>query len=280
MNNDLPMEMRDIQKVSLQILKFVSALCEREGFRYSLMYGTLIGAIRHKGFIPWDDDVDIMMPRPDYERFLQYCATHTNELGFYKIYNSNTHKNYNYGITRVCDSRYEIIEMKANKNCGMGIFIDVYPYDGLGNNLQDALELLTLSRHYCDTIADIISVNHSVLGTLNCKGKIVYVYEKTIKKMRGTRYYLNKLSSLCKDHSYDNSIYVGPLMWYFAKPHRVLFKKELFDELIKVPFEDGLFCVPKNYHDLLTLEYGDYMQLPPVEKRIYHHQYKAYKRLP
>jgi O-antigen ligase len=67
-------------------------------------------------------------------------------------------------------------------------------------------------------------------------------------------------------------------MWYFSKPHKVLFKKQWFDEMLKVSFEDGQFNVPIGYHDILTQEYGDYMQLPPVEKRIYQHQYKAYKK--
>lgn len=272
------MEMQDIQKVSLEILKFVASLCEREGFRYCLMYGTLIGAIRHKGYIPWDDDVDIMMPRPDYERFLQYCTTHRNELGVYEIFNFDTHKEYIYGITRVSDARYEIIKEETSENCGMGIFIDVYPYDGLGNDKDMALKLLSKTRRYCDMIVDMTRVDQSIPPTLNYKGKIVYILNRIINKFRGVRYYLQKLSSLHRDYLYDESDYVGPLMWYFSKPHKVLFKKQWFDEMLKVSFEDGQFNVPIGYHDILTQEYGDYMQLPPVEKRIYQHQYKAYKK--
>lgn len=278
MENKQLMEMKDIQRVSLEILKFVTSLCEREGFRYCLMYGTLIGAIRHQGYIPWDDDVDIMMPRPDYEKFLKYCYDHNEELGIYRIFNTDTNKDYIYGITRVSDSRYNIIKEETSENCGMGIFIDVYPYDGLGNDKEEALRLLSISRRCCDIIVDMTRANQSVPKKLNYKGKIVYLFNRFINRIRGVRYYLHKNSSLRGEYKFDESEFVGPLMWYFSKPHAVLFKRSWFDNLIKMPFEDGMFYVPSEYHDLLTQAYGDYMKPPPVEKRIYQHQYKAYKK--
>lgn len=279
MNTDKQaMQMKDIQRVSLEILKFVTALCEKQNFRYSLMYGTLIGAIRHKGYIPWDDDVDIMMPRPDYDRFLSYCAAHKEELGVYEIFNRFTHDDYIFGITRVCDSRYEIIKEEASENCGMGIFIDVYPYDGLGNDYDVALQLLSKTRQYCDTIVSMTRVNQSQPSNLNWRGRLVHKIKKLIIKIKGVKYYLKATEKLRANYQFDKSEYVGPLMWYFSKPQKVLFKRSYFDELIKVPFEDGEFFVPSEYDRLLRQEYGDYMQLPPVEKRIYHHQYKAFKK--
>lgn len=278
MNKRKPMEMKDIQRVSLEILKFVTALCEREGFRYSLMYGTLIGAIRNHGYIPWDDDVDIMMPRPDYELFLQYCYNHKDELGVYEIFNSDTHKDYIYGITRVSDSRYEIVKEEISENCGMGIFIDVYPFDALGNDKDVALSLLAKTRKYCDIIVDITRVDQSVPESLNIKGKAAYVVKRFADRLRGVPYYINKLNGLRGNYEFDNSEYVGPLVWFFDKPHKVLFKRYWFDELIKVPFEDGEFYVLAGYDALLTQVYGKYMDLPPIDKRINQHQYKAYKK--
>lgn len=268
---------KDIQKVSLEILKFVANICEREGYRYCLIYGTLIGAIRHKGYIPWDDDVDIMMPRPDYEKFLEYANTHKDEMGVYKIFNRRMNTDYIYGITRISDSRYVIIK-EDEKNCGMGIFIDIYPYDGLGNDHKKAIELLTVTRHYCDTIADMTRKEWKVPETLNWKGKISYIINMYANKFRGVGYFHSKINSLRKGYQFENSRYVGPLMWYFMKPHTVCYDHSLFDEFIKVPFEDGEFYVPKEYDKLLTQAYGDYMTPPPIEKRIYHHQYKAYKK--
>lgn len=272
---NLPME--DVQKISLAILKFIANICEREGFRYCLMYGTLIGAIRHKGFIPWDDDVDIMMPRPDYEKFLRYAYSHKDEFAPYEIFNREVNSEYIYSITRVSDSRY-IIDKEDEKNCGMGIFIDIYPYDGLGDDKANALKILARTNYLCNKIIDITRTNIKIPKTLNLKGRIAFWLGLRFSTLRGVDYYINKLNKNKKNFTFDSSTYVGPAMWFFTRPEKVLFERSLFDNLIKVPFEDGEFFVSADYDKLLTQEYGDYMKLPPVEKRIYHHQYKAYKK--
>ncbi len=277
MNNREYMQMKNIQCVSLDILKFVSNICEKEGFRYCLAYGTLIGAVRHKGYIPWDDDVDILMPRADYDKFLHWTRTHKEDMGVYEVFNREINKDYIYGITRICDSRYEII--KDNEpNCGMGIFIDVYPYDGLGDDRQVALEKLHKARKYCDAIVAMTRNNQRVPTELNLKGRLMFLLTHLIRKVHGLNYYFKQLNSLKDGYDFDTSKYVGPLMWYFTKPYKVLFERALFNEFVKVSFEDGMFYVPSEYDKILTQEYGDYMTLPPVEKRIYQHEYKAYKK--
>ena len=130
------MKMEDIQRVSLDVLKKIAEVCEREGFRYTLAYGTLIGAIRHKGFIPWDDDIDIQMPRPDYEKFITYMVEHPVEN--LKVFNHKFVKNYPLGISRIADMRYKIEEKIIDEHCDMGIFVDVYPIDGLANSYEAA----------------------------------------------------------------------------------------------------------------------------------------------
>lgn len=276
-SNRQPMQMEDIQRVSLEILKYVTEICERNNFRYCLAYGTLIGAIRHKGYIPWDDDVDILMPRPDYERFLEWTSAHKDEMGVYEIFNRQTNKDYIYAITRVSDSRYEIYKTDET-NCGMGIFIDVYPYDGLGNDKEQALEKLKQTRCFCDIIVDMTRKDQSIPKQLNWKGRLALRFRRLRNKLRGIDYFHNKLNDLRAGNEFDKSEFVGPLMWYFAKPHKVLFERSIFDKLIKVPFEDGEFYVPAEYDKMLTQEYGDYMTPPPVENQVYRHHYKAYKK--
>ena len=271
------MQMKDIQSVSLEILKFVANICERNHFRYYLAYGTLLGAVRHHGYIPWDDDVDIIMPRPDYERFLEWAACHKEELGPYEIFNRHTNRQYLYAITRISDSRYEI-HKDDEANCGMGIFIDVYPYDGLGNDKDVALAKLKQTRKLCDLIVDMTRKDTSIPSQLNWKGKIVFCYKRLVRRLRGLNYYFKQLEILRDNNDFDSSEYVGPLMWYFCKPHNVLFERRIFGDGMQLQFEDGYFSVPSGYDEMLTQEYGDYMQLPPVEKRFYQHQYKAYKK--
>ena len=130
----ISLKIEEIQEVSLRILKRITSVCEEHGFRYTLAFGTLIGAIRHKGFIPWDDDVDILMPRPDYERFILYLTNHPIED--LKVFNWKCVKNYPLGITRICDMRYRVLENNFI-DFDHGIFVDVYPVDGLANSYND-----------------------------------------------------------------------------------------------------------------------------------------------
>lgn len=270
-----PLEMREIQMISLEILKFITKICEENGFRYCLMYGTLIGAVRHRGYIPWDDDVDIAMPRPDYDAFLEYARNHTDEFGHYKVLNRESHKDYRYYISRVSDSRY-IIKTKDKYSCGMGIFVDIYPYEGLGNDEDVAYQTLISARRITNNIFKTVWCPLIPPSSLNYKGKIVYFIDQLKNKILGSKRLFKKLENLRK-YEFSRSKYVGPL-WFFTKPEKVLFKRNIFENLIKLPFEDGEFYVPACYDALLTQEYGEYMKLPPEEKRIYHHQYKAYKK--
>lgn len=275
--NNRPLEMKEIQKISFEILKYMAQVCEEQQLRYYLMYGTLIGAVRHKDYIPWDDDVDIMMPRPDYEKFLSWASSHKEEMAPYEIFNRQTNKDYIYGITRVSDSRFEIFK-DNEKNCGMGVFIDVYPYDGLGNDKEEALSKLKKTRELCDIIIAMTRNDQSVPKQLNYKGRIVYKLKQIKQCILGINYYWRQFEMLRRGSDFDSSKYVGPLMWYFEKPEKVLFERVLFNDYKMLDFAGEKFRVPCGYDTVLRREYGDYMQLPPVEKRVYHHDYKAYKK--
>ena len=130
--------LQETQQIALEILHTVAGICEKLELRYYLVYGTLIGAVRHYGFIPWDDDVDIMMPRPDHDLLMEYLDEHISEYPHLEVFNRKTCPEYPYMITRISDSRYELV-MENEKPFGMGIFIDIYPYDGLGNTKKEAV---------------------------------------------------------------------------------------------------------------------------------------------
>ena len=122
--NQTPMSMPQIQQESLKILDVVSDICAKLQLRYYLAYGTLIGAIRHQGFIPWDDDIDIMMPRPDYEQLLQYFRDNAESLKPLELYSTADCPDYPYMITRISNSNY-VLDVHNEKPYGLGLFLDI-----------------------------------------------------------------------------------------------------------------------------------------------------------
>ena len=160
--------MKEMQQVAFNILKQVAAICEKNGFRYTLAYGTLIGAIRHKGFIPWDDDIDIMMPRPDYERFISYCNEHPQELNNLQLFNMDVCKDYPYMITRVSNSN-TILEVENEKSYGIGVFIDIYVLDGAGKTKEEAIKKMNETKMFPSLIFYSTRKHYSAKNTVGLK---------------------------------------------------------------------------------------------------------------
>lgn len=267
------MKMEDIQKVSLNILKQIAAVCEKKGFRYTLAYGTLIGAIRHKGFIPWDDDIDIQMPRPDYERFLQHMVDHP--LPNLKIFNHKYVKGYPLGISRIADMRYKIEEKILKDHCDMGIFVDIYPIDGLSNTYDGAKKAYTITDKPRANLLRIIDKKQNKIEFKQILTDPRYFISNIILHFKGLSRVQMELERAARIFPFEDNKYVGIPNWNWIK---LVYKREWYENFIKAPFEDSEFFISKYYDDILRAEYGDYMQLPPVEKRVYHHGYIAYKR--
>lgn len=262
------LEMKDVQLISLNILKTIAKICEEQGFRYTLGFGTLIGAIRHKGFIPWDDDIDILMPRSDYEKFIKFMTEHPIEN--IKVFNWKYVNKYPLGISRVCDMRYKIEEKNFMK-CDMGIFVDIYPLDGLANTYEEAKKAFYYTDKARANLLRLIKPKNENQNFFSIR----YNISGIILKIKGLKRIHKELEKKARRYSFEECKYVGVPNWNWAQ---IVFQRDWFNNLIKAQFEDGEFNIISNYDDMLREEYGDYMTLPPVEKRTYHHQYIAYKR--
>lgn len=141
----IELSLREVQKISLNILKIVDDICRQEGLTYCLFYGTLIGAIRHNGFIPWDDDIDIAMPRNDYDKLKQYFIKHKDNLMPYVYFDPDTNENYPYMLARICDIRFKI-ETENEYEYEMGCFIDIYPMDIISANKYKRFFITFIAR--------------------------------------------------------------------------------------------------------------------------------------
>lgn len=258
------MTLQEVQKVSLDILKDVHAFCESHNIRYSLGYGTLIGAIRHKGFIPWDDDIDIVIPRPDFNRF---CKEYHSTQG-YKLYVPESDNNY-LTYARVCDN--ENTQIKTNSPWSpeeSGVWIDIFPVDGLPSDETSFYELVKDVRKIGKI--EMRLRNGKLLKLKDAMGMKHLVF-CLVKRLLYFKYDLFSLIhehiKLITKHGYDESLYCGQLccMDYPEKEHN---PKTDFDHFILMPFCDTDFYVMNGYDNILTRYYGDYMQLPPKEKQM------------
>ena len=266
------LDLKDIQKGGLEVLKKFDAICSELGVKYFLTWGTLLGAVRHNGFIPWDDDVDVGMLRDDYEKLIDYLKKHEDELYPFKLICNENNKGYAYAIPRFTDTRY-LLDYKGARDYGLGLFVDIYPYDGYGNKEKFDLKTI-LKRNEINVMASLAAddkfkkPNKRLLTPVKW---ILYQYSK----LKGTEYFINKANTLASKYSCNHSDYVAILVWDTQKKP---YKKEWLEDLVYCKFEDEKFYIPKEYDKILKIEYGNYMELPPENERIGHHYYTAYKK--
>lgn len=261
---------KELQQIELNILKYVDKLCRENGLTYFLAYGTLLGAVRHQGFIPWDDDIDILMPRDDYEIL---CNILHEKNGRYKILCSQYDKNYMYAFGKVIDSNTQLVEQEVTVPNLMGVYIDVFPYDGLRGNPEDnriflkACSLLEKCR-YLSTFP-YEAIKH-VIWWRNIWRVPFWILLKAINY----RTLVKVLNYLIKKYAVKNSHWVGCLCAQAI--YKELVPEEVVAAGMTLKFEGTEFMVPIGYDTMLTKMYGDYMTLPPIEEREPHHDFKAW----
>ena len=255
------------KKYQLEILKDVTNFCDENGITYFLAFGTLIGAVRHKGFIPWDDDIDIQMPRPDYIKFLKaYKGEHFKVISPYDTQAKHS-------VAKVIDTRTVKIEkaVKYEKGQELGIDIDIFPIDAQPDDEGEFLKYFKnkqiIYRLFYFSICDF--------WQFSLKAKIAYLIPSVIGKLVGKNYFMKKIDQINAHYDYETSNYVGSTSsLYEGVKNRAL--KEWYKDSILMDFEGSKYKVPVGYHEILTKIYGDYMQLPPEEKRITHHKNKTF----
>lgn len=249
------MTLEDIHSVQLDLLKRIDEYCTKNNLRYSLGGGTLLGAVRHHGFIPWDDDVDIMLPRPDYEILRDNICDHYNDLGIFG--DSDTHPQYTY--FKLFSKKTLLVEGDDE----YGVFIDVFPIDGFPNQSREVYKFLFKSY----MLSHLLEYKDSS----NIRIKVLKPMSFFLPSFEKTR---DRIKKLYMSYDFDKSKLATVMMGSYGIAE--IMRTIVYNSYCRLEFEGIMLSCIRHFDLYLTQHYGDYMQLPPIEDRVSAHSFIAY----
>ena len=257
--------MNEVQRIILSIFDEVSSICNENHIPYYAIGGTCIGAIRHKGFIPWDDDLDIAVPIEYYDKLLSLLSKDLHEPLY--VYSSKEVKHYKYIWAKVCNRETSFIEKVdyPYKDAYKGIFVDIMPISGVPRSpflrfiFRTKLKIL-------HSLNKIVRFESSVGGR---KSKIISIISKTLLRLYPFYHFSESYFKLINRYPIYKSDFTG-YVWSAQSIDRLVFPTSFFGEGIEMQFEDTKIHMPSEYHSYLSFQFGNYLELPPVEKRAIH----------
>ena len=268
MHNKISIGKEEQKKIQLQILSAINEFCEKNTIKYSLAYGTLLGCIRHKGYIPWDDDIDIMMLREDYDKFLK-----TFSHKYYKVVDKEQKSGYWHPYGKVYDNR-TIIEEFSNMPLQIGINVDIFPVDNLPDKLSDCKKLYRKKSIF--NILHILKIVKPNRERHNIKNMILKIAQISLKYIPMT-FIVDRMVRLSKSYNDTDTQWKGIIV-ASDDTLRERLPASVFFNYTNAKFEGLEFKIITEYDKYLTAVYGDYMKLPPLEKRVTHHNFKAFRK--
>ena len=266
----------DMQDIELNLLKVFDKFCSERNIRYSIAGGTLIGAVRHGGFIPWDDDIDIIVPRTDYDKLLQY----KEDLEFpYKIESPYDKREkydepYNFAYAKLFDLRTTLIEFPETKRVSSHVYIDIFPSDGMPREKKD-IEKHYKKAHKLILIRSVANASY-YRSKMKESGAKVYFWKMiyAINNFLPQGFFFKMLDKHCRKYSIENTKNMGVIVAGYGIKECI--DQDVFFPLKRITFDGVDVSVMNNYDAFLRQLYGDYMQLPPESKRKANHYYEAY----
>lgn len=253
--------LEELHAILLDMMVHIDRFCRDNDIRYSLGGGTLLGAVRHQGFIPWDDDMDIMMPRPDYDRFMATYNIGNTSAYFAMEHCDEPHQRFINGYAKVHDTRTICRERDVTADLRYGVNIDIFPIDGMPDSYWKS------KSH----IRKCHSAKNRLMNRLTPMSS--YTKEFSLPKfllahLFSPEFWYRRCNRLMRKYDFETSAHAGCTTGLYRIKER--HKRELFENYTELLFEGHSFMAISGWDEYLTGHYSDYMKLPPVEKRVTH----------
>lgn len=267
-------EVPEMKKRLVEMVGYLDKLCDDNGLTLYMAGGTLLGAVRHKGFIPWDDDIDMHLTRPDYDKLIEIFRNNGNG-GRYKLLVRELDENYLYPFAKLVDTQTLLIEKGGDAGVEMGLYVDVFPVDGLGNDIKTAKKhMKKLNKYITLNLALLVKPWRKEVSFVK---NFAIAFLRVIAKLYGKKRLYSKMYKLAHSLPYNECKYVGEVIDAVGEK-RVVEKEAVYSSYVVMPFENIQLKAPVGWDNYMSRYYGDYMQLPPESQRVLTHGYELYDK--
>lgn len=262
-------DLYEIQRLELGILRHLSGICQENGLHFFLSNGTLLGAVKYGAFIPWDDDIDIFMPRADYDRLMSLPGA---DAGPYRLLSQERTPGWRMPFAKLCDMSTRKQETSADFGVDIGLDIDIFPLDAWSGGYKQARRCGLWRRGVSAAVETAF-----VSPRTGWRRAVLYLFWR-MSHLLGSDFFCRRIQrEVCQGQALAAPAYLGCVVWSLYGSREVI-PAEVFSASVSVRFEGNDYDAPAGYDTYLRRLYGNYIPDPPPEEQVSHHDFRVWRR--